>query len=159
MEPTGLMSKAEVRRTLIALLSVALAASAAVTRAQTPVPTAGDVVDAEPIAELSECEDEWQDSQAYQYCSEASVSVTQYGRCRVSGSCSITVSIGGQSTTFTPSIGLTARARNVSNFDICFAEKSSESSGYVAKARRGCRSGETGSSTATATGGLPVPGG
>ena len=76
--------------------------------------------------------------------------------CVVSGSCSITVSIGEQSTTFTPSIGLTARARNVSKFDICFAERSHATSGYVAKARRDCKSTETDSSTAI-TDGLPVP--
>ena len=133
----------------IALLVVALAGSAAANEKKN--------VGKGPSNGATQCTDSWRDAPASEYCVGASVSTSTLKgrtRCTVSGSCSITVSVGGDDTTFSPDVSLTAaNTGNTQDSDICFSSSQTAASGYTATVvAGGCTSTQTDSSTATADG-------
>ena len=107
---------------------------------------------------IQTCIDKWESSEAYDHCSSASVdrigvrAVTDPGHCEVSGSCSITVDVDDASTTFTPSVDVTESPSDTRTLDICFAEDSTEASGFSATVKAGCASTETDSDDAADNG-------
>ena len=71
--------------------------------------------------DLDDCVDKWGDSEAYEFCSGATVSWwSAESLCRVVGSCSITVNVDEVSTTFTPGLNHTKSKTNIATLDICF---------------------------------------
>ena len=102
---------------------------------------------------VQSCVEKWEDSDAYDYCSSADVTVPSVGSCQVNGSCSITVAVDDTDTTFTPSISnLTQSTSQTDDIDICFAEDTTATSGYTAAVKAGCATGETDSGDAVSNG-------
>ena len=64
--------------------------------------------------------------------------LTKEHSCTLSGSCSITVDVGGTDTTFTPSVSLTLPANDTNEIEICFLPSATASSGYIASVEHGC---------------------
>lgn len=107
------------------------------------------------------CEDAWDDAPAEAYCTDTQIARvgagTGQGNCVIDVStCSITVSVEGESITYTPtwpsSYGSSGDGLSVSdteNIDICFASSTSASTGYTATVKSPCDSSDTDSETAT----------
>ena len=107
---------------------------------------------------LRECTDKWVESEAADYCSTSRMGrdfrgVNRESYCVVSGTCSITVDVDDESTTFTPGMDDLSQSQNsTANLDICFAADSTETSGFSATVKAGCASTETGSDDAVSNG-------
>ena len=106
----------------------------------------------------SDCSDQWsQNARARPYCTGATVSADEEGcKCEVEASCSVTADVTSAdgtetSTTWTPSLDMTARLDQVDDIDICF-KKNSTSTAFVARTRLSCLSDETNIKTAAQDG-------
>lgn len=130
--------------------------------------------DADLAGWIQICADEWDDAPASGSCSGATVSrITtegdQNGYCTVSGTCSITVNVDSESTTFTPSVDLTVSPDHTDTIDICFKQRESPDAAiadtflgggddvilgpaWSATVKAGCATDETTSATASASG-------
>jgi len=114
---------------------------------------------------LGECNDEWDDAPANQYCPRATVAVhtaagAQQGYCVVNGRCSITVSVDGQDTAYTPTMDLILSKDSTDTIDICFQLVTLSSLGtgsawdltWISVAKAGCAAGEANSAAASSSG-------
>ena len=101
------------------------------------------------------CADKWAESEAADYCSTSGMGTVFRGvgrerHCSVSGTCSITVDVDDESTTFTPGLeDLSQSPNDTANLDICFA---AGTSGFSATVKAGCASTETDSDDAVSNG-------
>ena len=121
-----------------------------------PMQAAGTYIEA--------CENAWDDAPAHGYCTSSSITRvnagSSAGNCLISVStCSITVSVDGTDTTFTPTwpsnygyAGDGLSVADTGTVDICFASSNTTNSGYTATVNAGCASTETDSASATADG-------
>ena len=148
------------RRMMFAGALAAMLVSSSVQATQGETVDSATRANSNSVTYTSSCITQWESSEAYDHCS-ATVSyttVTMGGtstpsrRCELNGSCSITVDVDDTSTTFTPSVDVTARPNDLDDYDICFAEDSTATSGFSATVKDGCASTETDSDDATSNG-------
>ena len=106
---------------------------------------------ASPLAladDQGDCQDKWDDSDASDYCTATVTWWSSGERCRIVGSCSISVDVDNTQTTFTPNLNHTKSKENTGKMDICFQVGSSVIAGVWA----GCPTGQVDSSDATTDG-------
>ena len=109
---------------------------------------------ASPSVHAGVCTDAWNDSEAADHCTarvERVVAGTGTGSCVLTITCSITVSIDGTDTAFSPSKYTTQTVANTDDLDICFKPQS-EGSGFDDEIRVGCPDPYTSSDDAVSNG-------
>ena len=103
------------------------------------------------------CADKWAESEAADYCSASDIGTVFRGvgrarHCSVSGTCSITVDVDDESTTFNLGMERSQSPNDTADLDICFAADSAGTSGFSATVKAGCASTETDSDDAVDNG-------
>ena len=112
--------------------------------------------------ELADCDSKWEESPASAHCSDETIwrigasTAGDTGDCIITADCSIDVTVGGESHTYTTRLfKRQLTPDDTASLDLCFEVNSAAVTGYYMSARSSCPTGSTDSSTAQ-TDGLPA---